>query len=110
MVKLHSLYIAARSEMARQYASGAFEICTAKEYLERVAVFLQYIRPDMVIERLFSRIPAKDALFSNWGRSWWKLGDALNDLLEQRQIYQGDKCHYMNGSKLSLRNRPTKLQ
>ncbi len=102
IVKLHSLYIAANSEFGRQYACGELELCSAEEYLDRVAAFLQYVRPDMVIERLFGRIPEKDALFANWGRSWWKLNDELNALLEQRNIYQGDKCNYMNGSKLSL--------
>ena len=42
-----------------------------KKYLNRLILFLEYLRPDIAIERLFSRIPEKDAVFCNWGTSWW---------------------------------------
>ncbi len=102
IVKLHSLYIAKNSEMEKQYLAGTLEICSKEEYLERVAAFLSYVRPDMVIERLFSRIPEGDACFSNWGCSWWRLSRELEELLGERNIIQGERCQYMNGAKLRL--------
>ncbi len=102
MVKLHSLYIARHSPMEEAYRSGTLKICSKDEYLLRAAAFLEYVRPDMVIERLFSRIPEADACFCNWGESWWKLLAQFHDLLEERGIIQGDCCTYMNGSKLKL--------
>ena len=102
IVKLHSLYIAKNSEMEKQYLAGTLEICSKEEYLERVAAFLSYVRPDMIIERLFSRIPEGDACFSNWGCSWWRLSRELEELLEERNIIQGERCQYMNGAKLRL--------
>ncbi len=106
MVKLHSLYIARNSEMEKQYLAGKFQICSAGEYLLRVKTFLEYVRPDMVIERLFSRIPEKDSVFSNWGRSWRYLNAMLEEMLEKDHVIQGACCRYMNGAKLSLLSQP----
>lgn len=102
MVKLHSLYIAKHSEMEKQYLAGEIQICSKEEYLQRVMTFLQYVRSDMVMERLFSRIPETDACFSNWGCSWWKLAADLEAMLEDNHVIQGELCRYMNGSKLQL--------
>ena len=48
--------------------------------------FISYVRSDMVIERLFSRVPKEDASFSNWGISWWKLKDKFDAMMEERNL------------------------
>ena len=72
IVKLHSLYIAKNTILSEQYRDGKIKICTKEEYFERVITFLEHLSPDIVIERLFSRVPEEDAEFSNWNTSWWK--------------------------------------
>ncbi len=101
IVKIHSLYIAKSTKLGEQYENQEFEICTKEEYLERVATFLEYLAPTMIIERLFSRIPKEDMLFSNWNTSWWKLQDQLIENMTENQRYQGRLYHYLNGSALS---------
>ena len=101
IVKLHSLYIPKASVMAGQYLAHAFELCTKEEYLHRVMTFLEYLRPDMVVERLFSRIPEEDALFSNWETSWWKLQEELTALMGNSH-YQGRLFNYTNGAAIDL--------
>lgn len=101
IVKLHSLYIAKGTKMAKQYHAGEFEICSKDEYLKRVIAFLQHLSPDIVVERLFSRIPEEDADFSNWNTSWWKLQDELTEQMQQQNAYQGKLCHYLNGCALN---------
>ena len=59
------------------------------------------LRKDIVVERLFSRIPEKDSAFSNWGNSWWKLTDEWKALMEERQYVQGIRCDYLNGAALN---------
>ncbi len=98
-VKLHSLYIAKGTIMAEQYENGELEICSKQEYFERLAHFLMYLRKDMVIERLFSRIPEQDSLFSNWGESWWKCQDEFLQYMKEHDFYQG-KLHYKTGQLL----------
>jgi uncharacterized protein len=101
IVKLHSLYIAKNSEMARQYEAKEITICSKEEYIHRLRIFLEYLRPDMVIERLFSRIPKEDSVFSNWNTSWWKLKDEFEEEMKHFESYQGKQYNYTNGSALS---------
>lgn len=100
IVKIHSLYIAKGTNMADEFEAGKIEICSKEEYYERVALFLEYLAPDMVVERLFSRIPKEDMVFSNWNTSWWKLQDELLAKLEEEERYQGKLYNYLNGAGL----------
>ena len=102
VVKLHSLYIAKNTKLSRQYKDGTIEICSKDEYLDRVITFLEHLTPDMVVERLFSRVPEEEAVFSNWSTSWWKLQDELLQRMEEQSSYQGKRFNYLNGSALKL--------
>lgn len=98
VVKVHSLYIAKNTKLSKEYESGTIKICSKEEYMERVITFLEYLSPEIVVERLFSRVPEKDSLFSNWGTSWWKLQDELSEKMMEQEAYQGKRFHYLNGS------------
>lgn len=100
IVKLHSLYIAKNTILSEQYRDGTIEICSKDEYLERVIAFLEYLSPEIIVERLFSRIPEDDADFSNWGTSWWKLQDELYEKMQEQNTKQGMKFYYLSGSAL----------
>ncbi len=102
LVKIHSLYIAKNTLLCEAYENGTITICEKEEYLERLALFVENLRPDMVIERLFARAPEEAVVFSNWGTSWWKLQEDFLKLMEESGRYQGRCCDYLNGSKLSL--------
>lgn len=99
-VKLHSLYIAKNTRLCEQYMDGTIILCSREEYLDRLITFLEYLSPDIAVERLFSRIPEKDAVFSNWGTSWWKLKDMALALMEDQDSYQGKHYHYLDGAAL----------
>lgn len=101
IVKLHSLYIAKNTKLSNQYKSGTIKICSKEEYFDRVIAFLEHLSPEIVVERLFSRVPEEDADFSNWNTSWWKLQDELLDKMQMSGAYQGKKFHYLNGSALN---------
>ena len=100
LVKAHSLYIASNTEMARLYTKKQLTICTKEEYFLRLQYFLEYLDPRIGVERLFSRIPEKGALFCNWQTSWWKLQDEFTDRMTENDSFQGKNCSYMNGSAL----------
>lgn len=101
IVKLHSLYIAKNTKLSEQYKNGTITICSKEEYLERVITFLEHLSPEIIVERIFSRIPEKDADFSNWNTSWWKLQDELIEQMTTRNSYQGKHFDYLNGSALN---------
>lgn len=100
IVKLHSLYIPKGSRLYREFENGTITIGSKEEYLERLAAFICHIREDMVVERLFSRVPKEDASFSNWGISWWKLRDMFDEMMEEHDYRQGCMCSYLNGAAL----------
>lgn len=100
IVKLHSLYIAKNTRLCAEYESGVVSICSKEEYIERLIAFLENLDPDIAVERLFSRIPKKDAVFSNWGQSWWKLRDETVEKMRSSGSYQGKNFHYLNGAAL----------
>lgn len=100
VVKLHSLYIAKASAMGEAYQRGELHICGKDEYLNRLKIFLENLRSDIAVERLFSRLPEKDSLFSNWGISWWKLAKEFEDMMIASKSCQGSCFNYTNGAQL----------
>lgn len=102
LVKAHSLYIARETEMARLFETGRLEIGTKEDYFLRLQTFLEYLSPDIAVERLFSRIPEAEALFSNWQTSWWKLQDEFLAHMEAHKSFQGKRYDYRNGPALKI--------
>ena len=100
IVKVHSLYIAKNTILCEWYENGTITLCEKEEYLQRLISFLEYLNPNIAVERLFSRIPEKDAVFSNWGISWWKLHDETMDRMQKNGTYQGRHFNYLRGSAL----------
>lgn len=99
-VKIHSLYIAKNTRLCKDYENGTISVCPKEEYIRRLIAFLENLSPDIAVERLFSRVPEKDAVFSNWGQSWWALRDELTAQMVSEGSYQGRHFHYLNGAAL----------
>ena len=99
-VKLHSLYIAKNTRLCEAYENGTITLCSKEEYITRAITFLEYLNPEIAVERLFSRIPENDAVFCNWGTSWWKLKDELLSTMQKTDSYQGKMYHYLHGAAL----------
>ena len=101
IVKLHSLYIPKNSLLYQQYIDDKITLCDKEEYIKRAAEFVSLLRPDMVVERIFSRIPEEYAAFSNWGVSWWKLNDLFEEHMRLKGYIQGSNFNYLNGAALN---------
>lgn len=99
-VKLHALYIMKNTEMGRQFEEGAFEVIDVEDYKERVITFLEYLSPDIVLQRLIGRAPEENSLFVNWNMSWWKIRDEIHTQMLEGKRYQGRKADYLNGKAL----------
>lgn len=100
IVKIHSLYIAKNTLLCEAYENDTITICSKEEYLQRLQIFLELLDPGIAVERLFSRIPKDDAVFCNWGTSWWKLRDEFEDKMRECGSFQGKKFHYLKGAAL----------
>ncbi|MFO7888448.1 MAG: TIGR01212 family radical SAM protein [Eubacteriales bacterium] len=94
-VKIHSLYILKDTVLGEMYKEGKIKIINQDEYIKRMILFLEYLDPEIGIQRLFSRAPKERTLFCNWDTSWWKLKDYFIDEMKGKSSYQGKKFNYL---------------
>lgn len=99
-VKLHSLYIVEGTILAEEYKNNNFTMISKDEYIERVITFLEYLNPNIVVQRIIGRAPEENTIFVNWQESWWKIRDEIVAIMERRNTYQGIKFDYLNGKAL----------
>ena len=99
-IKLHSLYIAEGTQMAKQYKNNEFEVCSLDEYRDRVVQFLRYLSPKACVERIVSRAPKENTLFANWDRSSWYVRDYIENYMRENGFYQGQLYNYGCGKAL----------
>ncbi|HHV45803.1 MAG TPA: TIGR01212 family radical SAM protein [Tissierellia bacterium] len=96
-VKLHALYVVENTELGRRYREGNVTLVSKEEYIERVITFLEYLKEDILVQRIIGRAPEENTLFVNWNESWWKIRDEIVDEMLRRHTKQGAKCNYLNG-------------
>jgi len=99
-VKLHCLYILKDTPLAKMYVDGEFEMGNYYDYVEKVVTFLEYLHPDIAIQRVIGRAREEDCIFANYSTSWWKIKDNIDEQLEFLDTFQGKKCDYLNGKSL----------
>lgn len=104
-VKIHALYIVKDSRLAREYSAGRLEIITCEEYKSQVIKFLEYLRPNIIVQRLIGRAPASHTLFSNWQIGWWQIRDDIIRRMQAEGRFQGRLCAYLDGSALGNMDR-----
>lgn len=97
-VKLHGLYVLRNTPMGDAYQRGELPMITAEAYVERVVAFIRHASPGLVFQRLAGRAPESETLFCNWGMSWWKLADMIEERLETLDACQGDQAGRLGGS------------
>ena len=97
-VKLHSLYIEKDTIMGQQYEKGEIQLITKDEYIDRVILFLEYLSPNIIIQRLIGRAPEEDTIFMNWDTSWWKIRDEILNKMSNDSSYQGKRFNYLYGA------------
>lgn len=96
-VKLHALYIVKDTPMAEMYLNDEFSIISVEEYKQRVIAFIEYLSPDIILQRVIGRAPEENTLFVNWNMSWWKIRDEIESEMIEQGIYQGKKFNYLGG-------------
>jgi radical SAM protein (TIGR01212 family) len=99
-VKLHSLYIVKGTVLEQMYQSGQIRLISREQYINRVTTFLEYLHPQIAVQRLVGRAPEETTTFVNWHTSGWKMTALIEEALEQQETWQGKKCTYLNGAAL----------
>lgn len=88
-VKLHALYIAKDTVFERMYLNQEIQICSKEDYINRVILFLEHLDPKIVVQRLIGRAPKEDTVFCNWGTSWWKIHEDIENKMIKLNTFQG---------------------
>lgn len=99
-IKLHALYIVKGTIMGDQYEREEFKMIPKEEYKKRVIRFLEYLDPEIVVQRIIGRAPKENGLFVNWDTSWWKIRDEIVETMKENNSYQGRRFDYLNGKAL----------
>ncbi len=99
-VKLHSLYVVKDTVLGEMFEKGEIEIIPLESYVDSVVLFLEHLDPGVVVQRLVGKGPLESVIFSNWGVSWWKVKQMIEQALEIKDTRQGSKFAYLNGSAL----------
>lgn len=99
-VKCHSLYILKDTVLEKMYSQGKIVPVSMEEFIDRTIAFLEYLKPQIVVQRLMGRAPAERTVFCNWSTSWWKIQDTIEARMAENGSYQGRLFNYLNGSAL----------
>ncbi|PKM52833.1 MAG: TIGR01212 family radical SAM protein, partial [Firmicutes bacterium HGW-Firmicutes-5] len=81
------------------YDEKKVTLLTKDDYINRAILFLEYLDPEIVVQRLIGRVPEEDSVITNWNTSWWKIKDELEARMKQENNYQGRKFAGMNNKR-----------
>ena len=90
-IKIHMLSILKNTNLAKMYEKNPFPLLSEKEYVNIVCDQLEYLRPEIVIQRLTGDPDKNDLIAPNWLP---KKTIVLNDIdkeMVRRNSYQGIK-------------------
>lgn len=88
-IKLHSLYIAKNTALAKMYEDGVIKPLSLEEYIERTIIFLEHLSPEIVIHRLTSEPPREGTIFGLWGLKKMQVFNMIENEMKKRNTYQG---------------------
>ena len=95
-IKLHQLHIVRGTVMGAKYLKSPFKVLNKSEYFNALGVFLSYLRPDIVVERLFGHAPPELLLSPSLGSNSGTLEQEFLIYLQQNKIFQGMNCYQTN--------------
>jgi radical SAM protein (TIGR01212 family) len=92
--KLHQLMVLEHTELAERFRSQNFPTLSLDDYASRTLEFIQYLSPEIYLERLCATATHSDeCLAPEWSKNRWKPHNDLRDYLIQHQCVQGSKIH-----------------
>lgn len=90
-LKIHHLYVAKNTALAEDYFKGQVKTLTLEQYVPLVADFLEYISPDVTIQRLMGDIHGETLISPIWSENKSKIIELISSELKRRGSFQGTK-------------------
>ncbi len=94
-VKLHNLYVARDTGLAKLYEAGQYQPLSQEAYVSIVCDVLERLPPHVVIERLTAETDAGYLVAPEWCRRKGETISLIDKQLEARGTYQG--CRFREG-------------
>lgn len=93
VLKLHQLQIIRYTRMADEYLlhPEQFRLYSLEEYLDFVVEVIEYIRPDVYLERFVNQAPEEYLIAPKWGVKNFEFVARLDKRLKEREVWQGKK-------------------
>ena len=88
-VKFHLLHVLQGTDLAQEYARGAFETLTLEEYLPLVAKCVERMPREMVIHRLTGDGAKRDLIAPLWSGDKKRVLNAMRRYFEENDVQQG---------------------
>jgi radical SAM protein (TIGR01212 family) len=88
-LKIHHLHIVQRTVLARLFKENPFHLFAYSEYIQLVVNFLQYLRPDIKIQRLVGETQPKLLIGPDWGIRADIVQKHIHQQLEKCDVWQG---------------------
>ena len=90
-LKLHQLQLIRHTRMDLQYEENPewFHLYEVDEYIDLVIDFIEYLRPDIVVERFVSQSPKELLIAPQWGLKNHEFTARLLKRMRERDTWQG---------------------
>ena len=90
-IKIHMLHILKGTILADIYEKEKFHVLTKEEYVDIVCEQLEYLREEIVINRITGDPKVDDLIEPNWLIRKFGVLNEIDKEMVKRNIYQGDK-------------------
>ena len=90
-IKIHMLSILKNTKLAKLYNEKPFHILTKQEYVDIVCDQLEYLRPEIVINRITGDPKREDLIEPNWLIKKFTVLNEIDKEMVRRDSYQGIK-------------------
>ena len=91
-IKIHMLSIVRDTKLNIIYKENPFHILTKEEYVDIVCNQLEYLREDIVINRITGDPKKEDLIEPDWLIKKFCVMNDIDKEMKKRDIYQGDKA------------------
>lgn len=95
-IKIHMLHVLKGTKLYDLYEKEHFHILTKEEYVDIVCDELEYLREDIVINRITGDPDVEDLIEPNWLVKKFGVLNEIDKEMVKRDIYQGDKHKRMD--------------
>ena len=90
-IKIHMLSILKNTALEKLYEKEKFHILTKEEYIDIVVEQLEYLRPEIVINRITGDPKKEDLIEPTWLLKKFCVLNDIDKEMKRRDTYQGSK-------------------